>query len=187
MLSFFYGLCLDNSRSISGQKMPSQFEIAWLLKSHWYTWNISFPPFRFLKTGGKSVGVFLMSFHRLNGSRKKRNFFLFIEALKNLPKFKVQLIFITDFSFNCWRTIWDIYVFNFQIVKLYLYNHKRSMIVLQRRDGILEICVFRLWSHDIIYNWVGYVQSFRSNHDKLPVFYWTNAKITISMRTISVF
>lgn len=35
-----------------------------------------------------------MSFHRLNGSRKKRNFFLFIEALKNLPKFKVQLIFL---------------------------------------------------------------------------------------------
>lgn len=110
---YFYGLCLDNSRSISGQKMPSQFEIAWLVKSHWYTWNISFPPFRFLKTGGKTVGVFLMSFHRLNGSRKKRNFFLFIEALNNLPKFKVQLIFITDFSFNCWRTIWDIDVFNF--------------------------------------------------------------------------
>lgn len=28
MLFFFDGLCLDNSRSISGQKMPSQFEIA---------------------------------------------------------------------------------------------------------------------------------------------------------------
>ena len=96
--------------------MPSQFEIAWLVKSHWYTWNISFPPFRFLKTGGKTVGVFLMSFHRLNGSRKKRNFFLFIEALKNLPKFKVQLIFITDFSFNCWRTIWDI---DYSIFKLW--------------------------------------------------------------------
>lgn len=51
-----------------------------------------------------------MSFHRLNGSRKKRNFFLFIEALKNLPKFKVQLFFITDFSFDCWRTILDIYI-----------------------------------------------------------------------------
>ena len=86
-----------------------------------------------------------MSFHRLNDSRKKRNFFLFIEALKNLPKFKVQLIFITDFSVNCWRTIWDIYIYSiFKFVKLYLHNHKRSMIVLQRRDGILEICVFRL-------------------------------------------
>ena len=88
MLFFFYGLCLDNSRSISGQKMPSQFEIAWLVKSHWYTWNISFPLFRFLKTGGKSVRVFLMSFHRLNGSQKKRNFFLFIETLKNLPNLR---------------------------------------------------------------------------------------------------
>jgi len=51
-----------------------------------------------------------MSFHRLNESRKKRNFFLLIEALKNLPKFKVQLIFITDFSVTGWITIWDIYV-----------------------------------------------------------------------------
>ena len=51
-----------------------------------------------------------MSFHPLKESRKKRNFFLFIEALKTLPKFKVLLIFITNFSVNCWRTIWDIYV-----------------------------------------------------------------------------